>query len=158
MNKLSQQEYYDSLPKRPMGSNVLFFNEKNQLLLVKPNYKPYWLLPGGTVDADESPRQAVIRETKEEIGLDIETAELLVVDYFTSPEGDSVKFMFDGGRLSEEQVKEIVLPEDELEDFKFVSIDEAMTLLGENMRRRIPHCLEAISHNDAMYLENGQRI
>lgn len=39
-------------------------------------YEGYWVVPGGGIEADETPREAVIREVKEEVGLDITTAEI----------------------------------------------------------------------------------
>lgn len=51
-----------------MGAAVLFTDDAGRALLVEPVYKSYWEIVGGCVDANESPRQAAIRETKEEIG------------------------------------------------------------------------------------------
>lgn len=47
----------------------IIFNSKNQLLLVKRQDVAVWVLPGGGVDAGESPEEAVIREVLEETGL-----------------------------------------------------------------------------------------
>ena len=47
----------------------------NKLLLIKRGtvvFKGYWALPGGRVDLGETVEQAVIREVKEETGLDVE--------------------------------------------------------------------------------------
>jgi len=47
----------------------------NKILLVKRGtvvFKGYWALPGGRVDARETEEEAVVREVKEETGLDIE--------------------------------------------------------------------------------------
>lgn len=41
----------------------------NQILLVKARDKSNWQLPGGRLEAGESPSQALIREVREETGL-----------------------------------------------------------------------------------------
>lgn len=41
----------------------------HSILLVKPRFKRRWNLPGGRLDGDETPLQAVIREVWEETGL-----------------------------------------------------------------------------------------
>ena len=48
---------------------------ENKILLVKRKtvvFKGYWALPGGRIDVAESAEEAVVREVKEETGLDIE--------------------------------------------------------------------------------------
>ena len=50
--------------------------EQNILLLKRPNVKTAWApnkwaFPGGKIERDETPRDAAIRETKEEANLDI---------------------------------------------------------------------------------------
>ncbi len=128
MESLSKQDYYNSLAKKPMGSDVLFLNDKNEILIVKPNYKDEWLLPGGTLEAGESPRAGAIRETKEEIGLDIQMDRMLCVDYCKTAQGDNLKFVFFGGILNEEQISQIKLQESELIEFKFVSLEDALKM------------------------------
>lgn len=43
-------------------------------------YKNYWSLPGGHIDPYETVKQAVIREVKEEVGLDIQPEFLFYFD------------------------------------------------------------------------------
>lgn len=51
-------------------------NAKNGYLVTKRSkeettFPEYWNIPGGLAETGELPREAVIRETKEEVGLDI---------------------------------------------------------------------------------------
>ncbi len=79
-----------------MGTGALIFNEARQLLILKPNYKNHWTIPGGVVDANESPRAACIREIREEIGLEQPNVTFVAVDY--KPENqdrdENLQFMF----------------------------------------------------------------
>lgn len=52
----------------------------DMILLIKRNTRPflgYWALPGGRMDPGETLHQTVIREIKEETGLDIEILKVL---------------------------------------------------------------------------------
>lgn len=158
MELLSKQDYYNSLAKKPMGADVLFLNDENKMLVVKPNYKDEWLLPGGTVETGESPREGAIRETKEEIGLDVKIERLLCMDYSKTSEGDNLKFVFFGGILNGQQIANIKLQELELLEYKFVTLEEALKLFGPRKIKRIPHCFDALKNNSVLYLENSEII
>ncbi len=48
--------------------------DEPKLLMVlqgMPGQPPTWTLPGGPIDVDETPEQAVVREAKEDAGLDV---------------------------------------------------------------------------------------
>jgi len=75
------QKYLETLPMKRMGSGCLFFNSREQVLIVKSTYKLVWEIPGGVVEHNESPKQCCQREIKEEIGLALSIDRLLVVDY-----------------------------------------------------------------------------
>jgi len=45
--------------------------ENNKILLVQETMDNKWAMPGGWADVGESPATAIIRETKEECGLDV---------------------------------------------------------------------------------------
>ena len=156
MEKLPPEEYYTSLPKKRMAAGVLFFNDKEELLLVKTNYKEAWSIPGGVVDEDESPRAAAMREVREEIGLEVAGLSLLCVDY-TVPQGiktESLQFVFSGGVLTEEQISRIRLQDGELETYRFMSADQAILMLNPGVKERLPDCLKALREGSACYLES----
>lgn len=52
-----------------------------------------WEFPGGKVEPDEDPRDAVVRELREELGVDVEVADILDVTFHRYP-GKSVLLLF----------------------------------------------------------------
>ncbi|MGE6258403.1 NUDIX domain-containing protein [Heyndrickxia sporothermodurans] len=70
----------EKLPK--IGVGAVIINEDNHILLVLRKKSPeagHWSLPGGKVDYMETIENAIIREIKEELGIDIEIEKLLCV-------------------------------------------------------------------------------
>ncbi|TGU66729.1 NUDIX hydrolase, partial [Mesorhizobium sp. M00.F.Ca.ET.186.01.1.1] len=58
-------------PKHSLSAAAIIVNDRNEVLLIKGPRRG-WEMPGGKVEQGESIREAAIRETKEECGLDIE--------------------------------------------------------------------------------------
>jgi len=56
-----------------------FIIKDDKLLLVKERSDGLWTLPGGWADVNESPSEAVVRETKEETGYDVSPIKLLAL-------------------------------------------------------------------------------
>ena len=154
-------DYYKNLPKKRMGAGSIFLDEKGNVLVVKPSYKDGWSIPGGTVDEDESPKQACIREVKEEISLSIDNVRFLCVDYGPKEhdhdgKSESLQFIFYGGILDKNSISKIKLDSRELTEFRFVTVSEAEKLLSQKLARRLPKCVEAIKTGTSVYLENGE--
>ena len=153
--KFTDTEYANLLPKKQVGTAVLLFNTKGELLIVKPDYKDGWLVPGGATDDDESPLHCAIRETKEEIGLDVSKLQLVGVYYGHKKDvyTDSLKFIFSGGVLKESQIPQIKLQANELETYTFLLPEEALPFLSQSLQKSVPQCLKAIKDNTIVYLE-----
>lgn len=153
-------EYYESLPKKRMGSGALFFDADGRFLIVKPTYKDVWEIPGGVVETNESPRRAVEREVEEEIGLRKKITKLLCVDY-QDPLGEkseSLMFIFDGGILSVDEIGSIRLDSKEISEFRFVTEDDALNLLIPVLARRVQQALSAKVQDGGVYLENREQL
>jgi 8-oxo-dGTP diphosphatase len=154
---LLPDEYIASLARKRMAAGALFRDETGGVLLVNPVYKPTWDLPGGAVEAEESPHAACRREVAEELGLDRAPGRVLAVDWVPSrperPEGLIV--VYDGGVLSVAEAGKIVLTDGELAESAFVAPDEVPALVTPLLARRIAACLEAVESGRVATLENG---
>lgn len=148
--------YYESLPQKRMGAGCLFFNERNELFLVKPNYKPGWEIPGGVVEANESPKQCCQREVFEEIGLNREIGRLLVLDYNSpnDPKTESLMFIFDGGVLQDSDIAAIQLPANELSEFAFFSRDTLPEAMTKSLKARVLAAWQQYDCGQTVYLED----
>nr|WP_179791258.1 NUDIX hydrolase [Actinopolymorpha rutila] len=143
-----------------MAAGALLFDPAGRVLLVQPTYKASWEIPGGIVEADESPHAAVCRELKEELGLHRDRLSLLTVDWVPPYEGkpDGVMFVFDGGSVGPDEVSAITLPEDELRGWSFCTRAEAEGLLSARLARRVAASVEARSVGRPAYLEDGSPL
>ena len=154
---LSKRRYLNTLPKKRMGAGCLFCDRQGKILILKPTYKEHWLLPGGVIEANESPRQACIREVKEETGIDCQLTRLLCVDYVSvrPHKIESIQFVFYGGIISREA--KISLPRKEIALYQFVESVTALSMLGVNSQRRLKSCLPYLNSQTTVYLENGRQ-
>jgi 8-oxo-dGTP pyrophosphatase MutT (NUDIX family) len=150
-------DYTATLPRKRMGAGVLLSDADGRVLLVEPTYKDYWEIPGGGVEADESPYTAVVRELKEELGLPVQPGRLLVTDWVPPrPERtEGLMMLFDGGVLTAEQTAQIQLPADELRSWAWCNQQEAAERLSELLARRIAAAVRARAEGTVVYLENG---
>ncbi len=67
--------------KTGRGVGALIFNDKDEILLIRrkeDRRRETWAMPGGKVDEGETFRQALEREIKEELGVNIELAEPII--------------------------------------------------------------------------------
>jgi ADP-ribose pyrophosphatase YjhB (NUDIX family) len=154
--------YIAGLPRVLAGAAVLFQDGAGRVLLVEPNYREGWALPGGTIESDdgETPRQGARRETLEEIGLDVELGRLLAVDWvhFTG-RPPLVAYLYDGGVLDEEALKAIRLQEEELLSWRLVPREELTEYLSGTLGRRVLVALDVLAAGSGTAeLENGHRV
>jgi ADP-ribose pyrophosphatase YjhB (NUDIX family) len=146
------------VPRIPASAGALIHDRHGRLLILKPTYKAGWTIPGGEVEASgESPWEGCRRETFEECGLRIERGRLVCVDFLRPRTGRAggVRFLFDCGRLPDEQFAAIALEPAEIEAYRLAELCEAGGLLSGPVRRRV---LAASGRAHCIYLENGRRV
>ncbi|HLI39547.1 MAG TPA: NUDIX hydrolase [Streptosporangiaceae bacterium] len=148
--------WYAQLPTMYGSAGALITDTagpSGRVLLVKPNYRDRWSIPGGIIEDGEAPHAGCSREVAEELGLPLPIGALLVVDW-TPPDGvrpkPIVHFIFDGGVLGEPGG--IRLQEDELDDWRFVSPGDMHRYLPSFLTARMTAALRARSSGVPVYL------
>src|SRR6202034_2559877 len=108
MALMDEREWYASLATMYGSAAALIADTDGpspRFLLVKPNYRDHWSLPGGILEHGEPPHVGCAREVEEELGLTLTPGPLLVL-HWTPPDGERprpfVFFVFDGGELADD--------------------------------------------------------
>ena len=114
-----------------LNVHVWFLNSKNELLIQKrgDNLKRHpgkWNFTGGAVDSDESSLEGAKRETKEELGIDIENLEYMLS---FKREHDFVDVWIAKVDID---VKDLTVSEREVSEVKWVSLEQLEELMINN--------------------------
>jgi len=126
------------MPKKSynVAAALIFDKQKRILITRRPagsHLEGYWEFPGGTIEKDETPQEALVREIKEEINLDIKAGELFWQDHFEyDVKSINISFYFCDRLNSGQQIVPLEIAEfrwvklEELYEFKFPPADEAL--------------------------------
>ena len=60
-------------------------NEQGQVLLVRKRASSIFIQPGGKIEPGETPGAAAVRELREEVGADLDVADLVPLGVWTAP-------------------------------------------------------------------------
>lgn len=101
---------------------IIFNKTKNKILLAKRRDLPVWVAPGGMIEKDEPPGQAVIREIFEETGVKVKIVRKVAI---YSQKGSSKKiYLFECKVISGKPT-----PQPESKEVRFVGINEIPKLI-----------------------------
>jgi ADP-ribose pyrophosphatase YjhB (NUDIX family) len=153
----AEKSFYEGLPRKRMAAGALLIL-KDRILVLKPTYKEGWTIPGGTVEDGEAPLQACVREVFEETGLETGRLRFAAVDHLPAigAQNEFLHFLF--AQEWEGEAPELRLPEDEIAEARWVTVEEATRLLTPRLAKRIAPALRAYHAGVAVYLENGARV
>jgi 8-oxo-dGTP diphosphatase len=105
---------------------IVEFADKRILLIKRRTvpFKGYWALPGGRIEARESIQEAVVREIKEETGLDIEIIKK-IGEYREKGFKDGVEYDYTPACFLAKPIGgKIRRQESEIEEIRLVKLEE----------------------------------
>ncbi|BAN47376.1 NUDIX hydrolase [Metapseudomonas resinovorans] len=115
-----------------LSSHAVITNQDNQVLMLKATYGECgWGLPGGSFDPGETIHEALERECREELGVNVVAHHLTGVYYHSAYESQSFIFRCE---LAEPAPIQLSF---EHSEYRYFSLDE----LNDMQRRRIEDCL-----------------
>lgn len=139
----------DSKKQRAASAALVIETRDGRALIVKAHYKPYWTFPGGFVDHGETPLEAALRETAEEVGmtLDRDRTEFLFVVDRISTIAQTYQFVF-RVIVDETELDEVHLQRSEITDWELVTKDDVI-----KGGRYFGKAILSWAHDEAGYIE-----
>lgn len=141
------------LPRKRAIGQMFVRDPDDRVLLCQLTYKSDWDLPGGVVEVNESPREAVAREVTEELGLEIPAGDLLLTDWLPPWGGweDALCLVFDGGVLDPSALEAVVRQEREIRSVEFCTLEQVRERAADFTARRV----EAVLSGRTGFTESG---
>ena len=148
--------WHASLPGVIVSAAGIIRDRDDKVLLVKPNYRDHWSLPGGICEFGEPPQDGCAREVAEEIGLALPVGPLLSVDWHVASAiygpaaRPAVFFIFDCGTLPD--LSGVTLQAAEIDDCRFATSAELGELLHAGTVPRIRAAIAALATGCVRYV------
>ena len=148
---------------------LVFSNDKKEIFLVKTRHG-YWDLPGGHLKFEETPEIGLIREVKEEIGVDIKIKRLssihtIILDLIDRPDPEIRQYfvlVFVGDIIDSEM--DIILTDPDIIGYSWHSVQNIIEEKSEDLlvltKEQILLALQKrdIRANKRFYIKAGELI
>ncbi|WP_329457209.1 NUDIX hydrolase [Streptomyces sp. NBC_01497] len=136
-------------------ADALIRDAEGRVLLVDPTYKDGWDLPGGMLE-DEEPEAGMVREVREELGLDVRAGRLLVVDTIPAAVyGRTILAFVYATEPAREPDGGFALQDEEIGEARFVTEREALGLVPAELARRLAGAFAADRAGTTVALRHG---
>jgi len=139
-------------PVHPLVGVSALVLKDGKVLLVKRGMEPgkgLWSLPGGLVEVGERLEEAVLRELKEETGVDGEVKGLFdVEEYIERDERGRVKYHYILLVFLVEPKGGVVRPASDVLDAKYATVSDALKTPLTRTTRRVLEKLSSAGHLD----------
>jgi mutator protein MutT len=134
MSSLQAQQVFEEMPQdfqpKTEVAGCFIRNGEETLFLKRQFNKPQgntWAIPAGKFEGDESAEQTVIREIREETGIEMQNQNLAYLHkaYVRHPTGDFVFHVFE---YNIDDIPQIKMNPKEHVDFRWVTLEEALEM------------------------------
>lgn len=113
-----------------VGAKIALIND-GQVLITQRDNKPglsfadMWEFPGGARDGNETPEECIVREVREELGIDLDTKSFMWKKVYPSVKDPSLYAYFFAANIVQEQIDGIVFG-DEGQGWKMAKFDDVL--------------------------------
>jgi 8-oxo-dGTP pyrophosphatase MutT (NUDIX family) len=133
-------------------ASALVFDPDGRVLLVKHRLRGGWEWPAGGGKLGEVPDQAVVREIKEETGIELNSPRLIAV-YVRSFPGLASRFNFTfAEQVSAEVAAAVKFDRVELLDIRWVEVAEAQQLVSRRLLKRFNAAIQSWKDGTVAYV------
>lgn len=113
-------------PKVTLGACAVILDDRGRVLLAHHTYrKRPWGLPGGLVNSSEQPEAGLVRELREELGVEAQVGQVLSAE--TNPATHQLTLYYRATLLGRPREDGI-----EIDGLRFAAPEEVPTLLGDD--------------------------
>ena len=119
-------------PNEHIAVSIIFIENSEGKFLIQKTVKGEYSSTGGHIDHDEEPDDVIIREVKEELGINIDIKEVVKLGYrlFDFP----LRFLY---YLKKDiDIKEIKIQESEVSSVEYMSVSDINNLIDNNLMNK----------------------